>query len=138
MGFLFNDLGECREKIMENFSKTDSYLFAIKHNSKAKGFLKLLASGLYYTLDSSRTFLLNFNEKGIFEKEISNSTKGDFLLMPWDEINSFEIDERSNKAFINFSHLGKKISYEISFKGRMCEDNINNFRNLKGNNWNRI
>lgn len=38
MGFLFNDLGECREKIRENFSKTDSYLFAIKHNSKNKGF----------------------------------------------------------------------------------------------------
>ena len=138
MGFLFNDLGECREKIRENFSKTDSYLFAIKHNSKAKGFLKLLASGLYYTLDSSRTFLLNFNEKGIFEKEISNSIKGDFILMPWHEIESFDIDEKSNKAFINFSHLGKKISYEISFKGRMCEDNINNFKNLRGNNWNRI
>lgn len=138
MGFLFNDLGECREKIRENFSKTDSYLFAIKHNSKAKGFLKLLASGLYYTLDSSRTFILNFTEKGIYEKEISNSIKGDFILMPWHEIESFDIDEKSNKAFINFSHLGKKISYEISFKGRMCEDNINNFRNLKGNNWNRI
>ena len=138
MGFLFNDLGECREKIRENFSKTDSYLFAIKHNSKAKGFLKLLASGLYYTLDSSRTFLLNFNEKGIFEKEISNSTKGDFILMPWDEINSFEIDEKSNKAFINFSHLGKKISYEISFKGKMCEDNLDNFKNLKENKWYRL
>ena len=138
MGFLFNDLGECREKIRENFSKTDSYLFAIKHNSKAKGFLKLLASNLYNTMDSSRTFLLNFNEKGIFEKEISNSTKGDFLLMPWDEINSFEIDEKSNKAFINFSHLGKKISYEISFKGKMCEDNLENFKNLKENNWHRL
>ena len=138
MRFLFNDLGECREKIRENFSKTDSYLFAIKHNSKAKGFLKLLASGLYYTLDSSRTFLLNFTEKGIYEKEISNSTKDNFLLMPWNEINSFEIDEKSNKAFINFSHLGKKISYEISFKGKMCEDNVDNFKNLKENNWHRL
>lgn len=138
MRFLFNDLGECREKIRENFSKTDSYLFAIKHNSKAKGFLKLLASGLYYTLDSSRTFLLNFTEKGIYEKEISNSTKDNFLLMPWNEINFFEIDEKSNKAFINFSHLGKKISYEISFKGKMCEDNLENFKNLKENNWHRL
>ncbi|MDU4715690.1 MAG: histidine kinase [Anaerococcus sp.] len=138
MGFLFNDLGECREKIRENFSKTDSYLFAIKHNSKAKGLLKLLVSDLYNTLDSSRTFLLNFNEKGIYEKEISNSTKGDFILMPWDEINSFEIDERSNKAFINFSHLGKNISYEISFNGKMCEDNLDNFKNLKENNWHRL
>ncbi|WP_040398119.1 hypothetical protein [Anaerococcus senegalensis] len=138
MGFLFNDLGECREKIRENFSKTDSYLFAIKHNSKAKGLLKLLVSNLYNTLDSSRTFLLNFNEKGIYEKEISNSTKGDFLLMPWDEINSFEIDERSNKAFIKFSHLGKNISYEISFNGKMCEDNLDNFKNLKENNWHRL
>lgn len=138
MGFLFNDVNEFREKINEKFKNTDSYLFAIKHNSMAKGFLKLLVSNLYYTMDSSRTFLLNFNEKGIYEKEISNSIKGDFILMPWHEIESFDIDEKSNKAFINFSHLGKKISYEISFKGRMCEDNINNFKNLKGNNWNRI
>ncbi|WP_082144163.1 hypothetical protein [Anaerococcus jeddahensis] len=69
---------------------------------------------------------------------ISNSTKDIFLLMPWNEINSFEIDERSNKAFINFSHLGKKISYEISFKGKMCEDNVENFKNLKENNWHRL
>ena len=89
-------------------------------------------------MDFSRTFLLNFNEKGIFEKEVSNSTKGDFILMPWDEINSFEIDERSNKSFINFSHLGKKISYEIFFKGKMCEDNVGNFKNLKENNWHRL
>ena len=138
MGILFNDLDEFREKIRENFSKTDSYLFAIKHNSKAKGFLKLMVSNLYNTMDSSRTFLLNFTEKGIYEKEISNSTRGDFILMPWDEINSFEIDEKSNKAFINFSHLGKKISYEISFKGKMCEDNVENFKNLKENNWHRL
>lgn len=138
MGILFNDLDEFREKINEKFKKTDSYLFAIKHNSTGKGFLKLLASNLYYTMDSSRTFLINFNEKGIFEKEISNSTKGDSLLMPWDEINSFEIDEKSNKAFINFSHLGKKISYEISFKGKMCEDNVDNFKKLKENNWHRL
>lgn len=138
MGILFNNLDEIREKIKKNFSKTDSYLFAIKHNSTGKGFLKLMVSNLYNTMDSSRTFLLNFNEKGIFEKEISNSTKGEFLLMPWDEINSFEIDERSNKAFINFSHLGKNISYEISFKGKMCKDNLDNFKNLKENNWHRL
>ncbi len=138
MGFLFNDVNEFREKIYEKFKNTDSYLFAIKHNSTGKGFLKLFFSNLYNTVDSSRTFLLNFNEKGIYEKEISNSTKGDFILMPWDEINSFEIDERSNKSFINFSHLGKKISYEIFFKGKMCEDNVGNFKNLKENNWHRL
>ena len=138
MGFLFNDVNEFREKIYEKFKNTDSYLFATKHNSTGKGFLKLLFSNLYNTVDSSRTFILYFNEKGIYEKEISNSTKGDFILMPWDEINSFEIDERSNKSFINFSHLGKKISYEIFFKGKMCEDNVGNFKNLKENNWHRL
>lgn len=133
MGLLFNNLDEVREKIKEDFGNDSSYLFAIKHNSFGKGILKLFLSDVYYVMDSSRTFILNFTEKGI-----SNSIKGDFILMPWHEIESFDIDEKSNKAFINFSHLGKKISYEISFKGRMCEDNINNFKNLKGNNWNRI
>lgn len=138
MGLLFNNLDEVRVKIKENFGNDSSYLFAIKHNSFGKGILKLFLSDVYYVMDSSRTFILNFTEKGIYEKEISNSIKGDFILMPWHEIESFDIDEKSNKAFINFSHLGKKISYEISFKGRMCEDNMNNFKSLKENNWNRI
>lgn len=138
MGFLFNDVNEFREKINEKFKNTDSYLFAIKHNSTGKGFLKLFVSNLYNTVDSSRTFLLHFNEKGIYEKEISNSTKGDFILMPWDEINSFEIDERSNKSFINFSHLGKNISYEIDFDGKMDVDNGKNFENLKEKSWHRL
>lgn len=79
-----------------------------------------------------------FNEKGIYEKEISNSTKGDFILMPWDEIEVFEIVEESRKAFINFSHLGKNISYEIDFDGKMDVDNRKNFENLKEKSWHRL
>ena len=138
MGFLFNDVNEFREIINEKFKNTDSYLFAIKHNSTGKGFLKLFFSNLYNTVDSSRTFILHFNEKGVFEKEISNSTKGDFILMPWDEIEVFEIDEKSNKAFMNFSHLGKNISYEIDFDGRMDVDNRKNFENLMEKSWYRL
>lgn len=138
MGFLFNDVNEFREKIYEKFKNTDSYLFAIKYNSTGKGFLKLFFSNLYNTVDSSRTFILHFNEKGIYEKEISNSTKGDFILMPWDEIEVFEIVEESRKAFINFSHLGKNISYEIDFDGKMDVDNRKNFENLKKKSWYRL
>lgn len=133
MGFLFNDVNEFREKIKEKFKNTDSYLFAIKHNSTGKGFLKLFVSNLYNTVDSSRTFLLHFNEKGI-----SNSTKGDFILMPWDEIEVFEIVEEARKAFIKFSHLGKNISYEIDFDGKMAVDNRKNFDNLKEKSWHRL
>lgn len=138
MGFLFNDVNEFREKIKEKFKNTDSYLFAIKDNSTGKGFLKLFVSNLYNTVDSSRTFLLHFNEKGIYEKEISNSSKGDFVLMPWDEIEVFEIVEESRKAFIKFSHLGKNISYEIDFDGKMAVDNRKNFENLKEKSWHRL
>ena len=138
MGFLFNDVNEFREIINEKFKNTDSYLFATKHNSTGKGFLKLLFSNMYNTVDSSRTFLLYFNEKGIYEKEVSNSAKGDFILMPWDEIEVFEIVEESRKAFINFSHLGKNISYEIDFDGKMDVDNRKNFENLKEKSWYRL
>lgn len=138
MGFLFNDVDEFREKIKEKFKNTDSYLFAIKHNSTGKGFLKLFVSNLYNTVDSSRTFLLHFNEKGIYEKEISNSSKGDFILMPWDEIEVFEIVEEARKAFIKFSHLDKNISYEIAFDGKMAVDNRKNFDNLKEKSWHRL
>lgn len=138
MGFLFNNVDDFRYKIKDKFGNTDSYLFAIRNNSASKGILKLFISNLYNSLDSSRTFLLNFNEKGIYENEISNSDKNNFIFMPWNEIESFEIDKKSKKNFINLIHLGKKISYEISFNGKMCEDNLDNFKNLKENNWHRL
>lgn len=82
MGFLFNNVDDFRDKIKDKFGNTDSYLFAIKNNSASKGILKLFISNLYNSMDSSRTFLLNFNEKGIYENEISTSDKNNFIFMP--------------------------------------------------------
>ena len=138
MGFLFNNDDDFRDKIKNKFGNTDSYLFAIKNNPTSKGILKLFISNLYNSLDSSRTFLLNFNEKGIYENEISNSDKNNFIFMPWNEIESFEIDKKSKKNFINLIHLGKKISYEIPYEGKMCRDNLKNFEKLSKNNWYKI
>lgn len=98
----------------------------------------LTIGGLYYTLDSNRTFILYFSNKGIHEEEISNSLKKDFLFMPWHEISSFDIEVKNNKAIIELVHIEKRIGYEIPFNGRIFGTNKANFKKLEDKNWNKI
>lgn len=138
MGLIFNDSEKIEEKVKDIFGNTHDYLIILKHNDAKKGLAKLLASNLLYTFDSNRTFLIFFDEKGINKKEISNSLKGNFVLMPWHEIEDFELSEKSNKAILFFSHLGKKIAYEVSFSGKFFKNNRENLDNLKNKDWRRI
>ena len=138
MGLLFNDKKEFSDKVEKIFGDRDNYLVALKANDIKTGLGKLLLSNLYYTMDSSRTFILYFSPKGLYESEISNSTKRDFYLMPWNEIEDFEVDEKNNKAIISLRHLGKNVMYEIDFKGRIFEGNEERFMELKSKDWNRI
>lgn len=138
MALLFNDTNEIREKVYDNFKDEKNHLVAIKHNDAKTGFAKLIASSVFYTLDSNRTFILYFSPKGIYEKEMSNSVKGDFSLIPSNEIEDFKVTYKSSKAIIEFYHIGKKVSYEIPYDGKIFVDNKNNLDNLKENNWNII
>ena len=139
MGLLFNDNNEINEKIKNEFGNLDNHLIAIKHNGIMKGLAKLLIiGGVYYTFDSNRTFILYFSNKGIHEEEISNSVKGDFLLMPWNEISSFDIKVKNNKAIIELVHIGKRIGYEIPFNGRIFGTNKTNLKKLEEKDWNKI
>ena len=135
MGLLFNNLDDIREKVSEEFGNIDNYLIAIKHNDVKSGIAKLIVSNLLYVLDSNRTFIIFFDEKGIHEKEMSHSIKGDFSLIPWHEIENFQVTEKSNKAIIELSHLNKKVGYEISFKGKLFNDNNKNFEHLTAKEW---
>ena len=138
MGLLFNDKKEFSDKVEKIFGDRDKYLMAFKTNDIKTGLGKLLLSNLLYTMDSSRSFILYFSPKGLYESEISNSTKRDFLLMPWNEIEEFEVDEKNNKAIISLRHLGKKVMYEVDFKGKIFEGNEERFMELKSKDWNRI
>lgn len=139
MGLLFNDNNEINEKIKNEFGNLDNHLIAFKHNGIKKGLAKLLIiGGLYYTFDSNRTFILYFSNKGIHEEEISNSVKGDFLLMPWNEISSFDIKVKNNKAIIELVHIGKRIGYEIPFNGKIFGTNKDNLKKLEEKDWNKI
>lgn len=139
MGLLFNSNQEINEKIKSEFGDLDNHLLAFKHNGIKKGLAKLLIiGGVYYTFDSNRTFILYFSNKGIHEEEISNSVKRDFLLMPWHEISSFELKLKNNKAILELVHIGKKIGYEIPFKGAIFRDNKENLQKLESKDWNRI
>ncbi len=138
MGLLFNDTNEIKNIVEESFGDTKNHLVAIKHNDAKSGLGKLLISNLFYIMDSNRTFIIYFSKKGIYEREISNKIKGDFYLIPENEIESFKVDSKSNKTIISFEHIGKKISYEIPHKGKIFEDNKINLEELKNNNWNII
>ena len=138
MGLLFNDKNEIKAKVEENFNDNKNFLVAMKHNDTKTGLGKLVLSNVLYTMDSARTFILYFSPKGIYEKEISNSSKGNFTLLPANEIEDFEIEEKSDKTIIKLLHLGKKMSYEIPYKGKIFTTNEENLQILKANNWNKI
>lgn len=138
MGLLFNTSEDMDKKVREKFGDDKSYLIVFKHNSAAKDISKwFLISGLYYTMDSSRTFILYFDPKGVYESEISNSDKKDFLFMAWNEIEDFELVE-GNKKILKINHLGKTYEYEVELNGRLFKNNYKNLTNLMENNWNRI
>lgn len=138
MGLLFNDKNDFDKDVKERFGENQNYLIAIKHNSPARKAINLAISGLYNAYDSNRTFILVFNNKGIYEKEISNSDKADFYLIPGNEIEDFNFEEKNNKVFIDFKHIGKKISYEIPFTGKLFKDNKINYEFILNKNWEMI
>lgn len=135
MGLLFNDKDELKTDVEERFGKGKNFLVAMKHNGVIKSGLELLISGLLYTYDNNRTFVLVIDKKGIYEKEISKSDNKGFYLKPENEIQNFEVNTKSNKAYISFNHVGKKISYEIPFTGRIFKDNKTNFKKFESDNW---
>ncbi len=127
MGLLFNSKEDVKKDVEARFGQGKNFLLAIKHNGPLKSGIELLVSNVLYTYDNNRTFILVFDAKGIYEKEISNSNKTNFYLMPESEIQNFQIDKKPNKAYIHFEHLGKKVSYEIPFKGKIFKKNEKNF-----------
>lgn len=137
MGLLFNTSDDMDKKVREKFGDDKSYLIVFKHNSPAKGLGKLLLSSVYYILDSNRTFVLYFDPKGVYESEISNSDKKDFLFMAWNEIEDFELVE-GNKKILKINHLGKLYQYEVELDGKLFKNNYKNLRDLIENNWYRI
>ncbi len=137
MGLLFNTSEDLDKKVIEKFGDDKAYLVVFKHNSPAKGLGKLLLSSVYYVFDSNRTFLLYFDPKGVYESEISNSDKKDFLFMAWNEIEDFELVEGSKKI-LKINHLGKVYQYQVELNGKLFKNNYKNLTELMENNWNRI
>lgn len=138
MGIFTYNKEELKEKVASRFNETKNYVVAKKNNSMKNRLLKLSLSSLVYVMDSSRTFILYFSEKGIYEKEISNSLKGDFYLIPWHEIENFSVTEKKDKVILDVIHLGKRYGYEIDYNGRFYEGNKEIVVLLLEKNWNKI
>lgn len=138
MGFLFNEKEEVEEKVKRKFGDLNNHLVTLKHNDFKSSLLKLTISNIFYIVDNNRSFILYFSNEGIHEKEISNTMKGDFILMPWNEISSIDVKIKSRGAIIELVHLGKKLGYEVPFSRNIYRNNKNNLDNLQNKNWNRI
>ena len=110
----------------------------MKHNGPVKSTLKLFLLDGLYAYEANRTFVLVFDKKGIYEKEISNSDKKEFYLYPESEIEKFEVHRETKKATIHFLHIGKSIAYEIPFRGRLFSENEDQFNGLEKANWQQI
>lgn len=144
MGKLFTKSSDVCNMVREKFGTTDNYLVALKRNSVAKNLLEWWLSGLIYALDNSRTYVLYFDDKGIYEKELSLTDNAPFLLIPWREVYDFNFEDKGNKVYINVNHLGKTYSYEITFNNYLLRGNrerlqqliAHNFRRTGGNNLN--
>lgn len=103
---------------------------AVKHNSILKGLLELLLSNLVYAIDSGRTFVLYFDDAGIYEKELSFTDNAPFLLIPCREIYDFGYKDKGNKIYLTVNHLGKTYSYEISFNNYLLKGNRERLKQL--------
>ena len=137
MGLLFNTSEDLDKKVRKQFGDDKAYLVVFKHNNPAKGLGILLLSSVYYVFDSNRTFVLYFDPKGVYESEILNSDKKDFIFMAWNEIEDFELVE-GNKKILKINHLGKVYQYQVELDGKLFKNNYKNLTELMENNWNRI
>lgn len=139
MGLLTNSINEIRQDVKKRFGNTNNYLVVIKKNKVSTGFFNLfIIGGLLYPLLSNRTLIVVFTPQGIYEKEISNSIKGDFVLIPWNEISDFSIQRGNINTIIKYTYLNKKIMYEVSYKGVPYKDNKENEDKLYNKDWNRV
>lgn len=138
MGLLFNDNEAIKKEVEEKFGAQAKYLFAMKHNGPVKSTLNLFLLDGLYAYEANRTFVLVFDKKGIYEKEISNSDKKEFYLYPESEIENFEVHREAKKATIHFLHIGKSIAYEIPFRGRLFSENEDQFNGLEKADWQRL
>lgn len=138
MGLLWNTTNEIDDKVREIFGDAENYLLVNKHNGVVKGLAQLLLSRVYYIWDNTRQYILYFNAKGISEKDTSGTLKGQFLLMPWHEIEDLAVEYKRNRAILTFTHLGKKLAYEIPFTGPIYKGNDTRLERLESIRWNRI
>lgn len=138
MGLFTRNIDEIREKTEKVFHDRSNYVLAIQNRSFLKRVGLLLLAKLPYLIDSNRTFLLYFNQEGIYEAEISFSDKSQFLLMPWHEISDFHYEDKGSKVLLSYSHLGQKRGYSIDFGGPIMKDNRKNVLDLIAKDWNRI
>lgn len=137
MGLFTNDIEDINKIIRENFGEKGEYLLVFKHNSKAKGLGKLLLSTAYSVFDNNRTFILYFDQKGIYESEISNSLGKDFVFMAWHEIEDISLNE-GRKTILKINHLGKNMAYEIPFDGKIFVENDENLAKLRADDFMRM
>ena len=138
MGLFTSNNNEIKDKVHEKFGENfNAYLVALKHNSAGKQIFNLVVSNLFSVWEDTRQYILCFTNKGIYEKDISGSLNGDFILIPWNEIKDFSVEETKNHITIKIVHLGKIYAYKAEYNGKPFKGNEERKEGLKKIGWNR-
>lgn len=89
----------------------DTFVMARRHNSALKGLLKLLASNLYYAMDSTTLRILVANAEEFvvinpnrqFTRSYADLPADRITRIPWDQIQQVSVDQKSRTATISWT-----------------------------------
>lgn len=135
MGNYFIKQEDMRADIKKEFGDINSYLFVQNYNREKKSLLGMIYAGGLYALENARKFLIYFTKEGIYGKEISNSIFGDYELISWDEVTSFEIVDKGRNKLILITFNGIDKGFKVLLTNKHFDDNVKNFKRLVENNF---
>lgn len=129
-------LDQIKENIKKNFGENDSYLLALKQEGFKRGLSKIVSTNLLINREKSDLYILFFDEKGIYRKNITEKLDDDYKLISWKRIDFVNLVEKTRVSILEISHMGEKIGFEIPYEGDLYKENKENLKKLKEKNWN--
>lgn len=130
-------LAQIKEDIKERFGENDSYLLALKQEGFKRGLAKIVSTNLLINREKSDLYILFFDEKGIYRKNITEKLDDDYKFFEWNKIDFVNLVEKNISAVLEISRMGEIFGFEIMYEGELFAENKENLKNLKANNWNK-
>lgn len=122
--------------LKEEFGDNKNYLLALRHDGFKRGLSKIVSANIFINREKSDLYLLYFDKKGIYKKNLTNSTEDDFKLIYWNKIDYVNLIEKAKLSILEVSNMGQIIGFEIPYDKDFYKENEENIKKLKEINWN--